>query len=87
MSVKSALTLLGPRRILTHASPNLPISAGVDNLQIGSVSGHPGTLKALASNQSVMDCPEVNLPLPILSGRPPKLLVFEGSNLENDGVK
>src|SRR5579872_7445232 len=56
-------------------------------LQTGSVSGHPGILKAAGSNQPLMlRCPEERLPFPMRSGNPPKLAVLEGSKPSKEGV-
>src|SRR5437667_10344383 len=85
---KSRLAIPGPSRILRAELPNRPTLVRTLSGQIGLVSGHPGILKAEASNQrSMARAPPGRLPAPIRSGLPPIGLVYEGSRPVKVGLK
>src|SRR5437667_10018849 len=86
-NAKSTFFIGGPCRISTPAFPNLPILAGL--VQIGVLSGQPGTLNAPTLNQLVAVGPPegVRLAPAMRSGRPPNVLVLEGSKPSKRGVK
>src|SRR4030095_7224975 len=85
---KSRLEIPGPSRILSPELPNRPTLVRALSGQIGLLSGHPGILKAEASNQRPRERSAVGrFPSPIRSGRPPIVLVLEGSRPVNVGLK
>ena len=69
------------------ASPVRPIAAGLG--QTGLLSGQPGILNAAGLNQLLIVEPPDGYRLTpgTTSGRPPSVLVFEGSKPEKEGVK
>src|SRR5690349_15295316 len=69
------------------ALPVRPTGAGL--VQTGVLSGQPGILKAAGLNHPLIVDPLAGYRLTpgTTSGRPPKVLVFEGSKPEKDGVK
>src|SRR5690242_15452305 len=82
---KSMLKTRGPVRMFKPLLPNRPTFTGLGHT--GRLSGQPGISKALVSNQRLTDRLEERLPLAMRSGRPPIVLVLDGSKPENDGVK
>src|SRR5690349_2528029 len=86
-TARSALVMCGPRMIPTPALPVRPMGTGL--VQTGLLSGQPGILKAAGLNHWLMSDPSLGYKLMpgTTSGRPPKVLVFDGSKPENDGVK
>src|SRR5579884_1968324 len=70
--------------------PALPVRpTGAGFVQTGLLSGQPGILNAPGLNHRLIDDPPGGYRLApgTTSGRPPSVLVFDGSKPENDGVK